>query len=161
MHYIRMKMKIPNNIAPCGINCRLCPDYEHFPYGFSELSSRLFLLIKRFSYSIEIARKEGKFSTDDFINCLKWFSEQKNTCNGCLETPSQSDSPLLPGCDPNCPIRKCANEKNVQLCAFCEHFPCEHSSYSERGLSNLERIKEVGLERWLKEEEEKVKSFLE
>jgi len=154
-------MSIPSQIAPCGIDCRLCPDYKHFPYGFSNASSRLRFLIERFSYSIEIARKEGKFSTDEFINGLKWFSEQKNTCEGCLDSPSPSDSPLLLGCDQSCPTRRCATENNVQLCVLCDEFPCEHSSYSEKGLKNLERIKEVGLDRWLKEEEEKIKSLNE
>jgi len=27
--------------------------------------------------------------------------------------------------DPNCKIRKCAQEKNVEMCAFCESYPCE------------------------------------
>lgn len=62
------------------------------------------------------------------------------------------------GCgDPGCQIRKCARQKKLDVCAFCEEYPCsrlqELSNAYPFVLQNNDRIKEIGLEKWLVEQE--------
>jgi hypothetical protein len=46
-----------------------------------------------------------------------------------LESLCEGDS-LCPGCHasdgpPLCEIRQCARERGIEVCAFCESYPCE------------------------------------
>lgn len=144
--------EIPTELAPCGLLCLNCPDYMRYPQGFSKTAERMLELLKRHPYSAGCAEKHAKVNPDEFKKALRWFAAQKNLCGGCKAGPIKSSSPLLPGCDPSCPIRTCAKERGVSLCAFCESFPCQHSRHSPKGLRNLMRIQEIGLERWLEDE---------
>jgi hypothetical protein len=62
---------------------------------------------------------------------------------------------------PDCAIRKCAKEKNLVACAFCEEYPCELiTSFAESEgtlLYDGERLKKIGLEKWIKEQETRKK----
>lgn len=65
------------------------------------------------------------------------------------------------GCgDPNCGIRACAIAKGLQVCAQCEEFPCLRlRDFTRRYpfvLKNNERIREIGLEAWLAEQDDLV-----
>ncbi len=60
------------------------------------------------------------------------------------------------GCgDPGCQIRQCAEAKGLEVCAFCEEFPCTLiQNFSRRYpflIRNNERIRELGLEAWIQE----------
>lgn len=59
-----------------------------------------------------------------------------------------------------CPIRACAVARGVEFCFQCGDYPCakllafrddEHPHHSAV-LRNLERLREVGLDRWLDEQ---------
>jgi len=63
------------------------------------------------------------------------------------------------GGNPWCSIRRCCQKKGFTSCA---EFPCEKldwitKRYSKWNVKNLERIREVGIEKWLEEQEEKVR----
>jgi hypothetical protein len=57
---------------------------------------------------------------------------------------------------PNCAIRNCARSRGVEVCALCADFPCariETFAQSEPLLlHDAERIRKVGLERWVEEQ---------
>lgn len=144
---------IPDWLAPCGRDCERCPDYQGFTQGFAQTSSRLLRLLENYPFSSDVARETGGFDFAQFMLGLTWFAGQINLCGGCASGPCVTSSRLLPGCDPGCPIRVCAHEKNITLCAFCDAFPCQHSGYSRRGLESLLEIRRVGLEKWLVERE--------
>lgn len=146
---------VPDWLAPCGRDCVQCPDYEGFPQGFAQTAQRLLQLLVEFPFSLDVARQHGGFDIDQFKSGLHWFAGQSNLCRGCAPGPCLSSSKLLPGCDSGCPIRACAREKSIALCAFCELFPCEHSAYSQRGMANLIEIRQIGLEKWLSERSER------
>jgi hypothetical protein len=85
---------------------------------------------------------------------LKWDStSEKMECHGC-----KSDH-VAEFCN-NCKIRNCAIEKGVDFCIECRDFPCEtmqaffenNSAHPKIHFSNLERIKEAGLDVWLTEQ---------
>ena len=75
-------------------------------------------------------------------------------CEGCKVLNERSWKP-------DCRFRECATQHGVDVCCYCTEFPCgdlvrfnndkwaHHSSV----LPNLNRIKEVGLEAWLSEQQ--------
>jgi len=71
-------------------------------------------------------------------------------------------SPLCKGgCgDPDCAIRICAKERGLEVCALCEDFPCQLLVDFQRRypflIENGNRIKEIGIEAWLREQDDLV-----
>jgi hypothetical protein len=74
-------------------------------------------------------------------------------CEGCW-------GPIETHWSPDCKLRNCAVEKGFRFCFQCEEYPCgklvmfkdKHYPYV---LDNLNRIKQIGVEAWLKEQEAK------
>ena len=60
---------------------------------------------------------------------------------------------------PFCIIRKCAPEKGVDACPFCDEYPCERILGIAKGyvtmLTDGKRMKEIGLDKWIEEQEER------
>lgn len=77
-------------------------------------------------------------------------------CNGCKIINENHWSP-------DCEIIKCAHTKEVDACPFCSEHPCDKIMQAEKDeyvhhktiLPNGERIKEIGLDAWLKEQEDR------
>jgi len=63
---------------------------------------------------------------------------------------------------PFCGIRKCAREKNIQVCVHCDEYPCERILDLAKRYVNLladgARLKEIGLDAWIEEQEERRKT---
>ncbi len=61
--------------------------------------------------------------------------------------------------NPNCKVRECAKEKNVEMCAFCKSYPCELFADFFEGYSSLKQdnfiLKEKGWEPWKKIQDER------
>jgi len=63
--------------------------------------------------------------------------------------------------NPQCAIRICAKEKNVEMCSFCESYPCEHftSGQFSEVYSTLKNdnsiLREKGIEEWSKLQDER------
>jgi len=63
----------------------------------------------------------------------------------------------------DCPTRACCIDKGLLHCGLCEDFPCSvlYNFYNDGvkhhylAYENMLRIKEVGLEQWVLEQEEK------
>ena len=146
-------MTVPEVIAPCGLDCRVCPDYEGYHEGLASTAARLRFLLQHHSIGAEACEQCGLPSFEDLMRGLTWMTEQENTCRGCAAGPGLTSSKLLPGCDPSCPIRTCARTREIRLCGFCPSFPCDRSHYSERGLANLLQIVDSGLESWLDQQQ--------
>ena len=64
--------------------------------------------------------------------------------------------------DPGCQIRKCAREKKVDICTFCDDYPCERfDGLAKRYptlLSDGKRMEEIGLEAWIEEQKARCKT---
>ena len=77
-------------------------------------------------------------------------------CNGCKVMNENHHSP-------DCRFIKCAQDKEVESCCFCDENPC--NNVMEMGtdkyphhwtvIPNGRRIKEVGLEAWLEEQKQR------
>lgn len=63
---------------------------------------------------------------------------------------------------PFCAIRKCARKKGVDVCVTCEEYPCKMVESIAKGypmlLADGKRLKEIGLDAWIKEQEERGKT---
>ena len=61
--------------------------------------------------------------------------------------------------NPDCAVRICAKEKNVELCALCELYPCEKFEAFFKGYPVLKQdnllLKEKGIEEWAKLQDER------
>ena len=61
--------------------------------------------------------------------------------------------------NPQCAVRLCAKEKNVETCALCESYPCEKFDRYFAGYPVLKHdnsvLREKGLEAWAKLQDER------
>lgn len=129
----------------CGLYCRLCSNVSVIPpqsrallatlehAGFGDWGDQMF---------------EGFAS---FWEILQKLAKQDETCTLC-----QGDCG-----DPGCVMRPCARERGVEVCALCDEYPCDKVTafmdrYAEVKINN-DRIREVGLDAWLEEQEELVR----
>ena len=63
---------------------------------------------------------------------------------------------------PFCGIRKCAQEKGIEVCAFCDDYPCERILGLAKGyvtlLADGQRMRAIGIDAWIQEQEERCKT---
>lgn len=140
-----MSIKIEDQIGYCGIPCGYCA------IGNGEIAKtaeKLTKFVEEYGFEqwIEDSTKDFKFS--EFKKGLEWFFQC--SCLGCKEG----------GGIPDCEVRNCAKEKNVEICSFCNEFPCELlSKFQEQMVPGiieiLTQIKEKGIDRWLSEQKSK------
>ena len=131
--------------AACGTYCGACPAYiaKH-----SEDEQIKMKLQKRLPSGPMNAKIEG------FVN---YMNNQR--CDGCLS------GGMLAGHCQRCDIRLCAaNKQTVTRCCDCEELPCHRitdlinqGDYSHRQeyLPNLEKIRQMGVQEWIKYEQER------
>ena len=121
------------NISVCGLNCARC-DIRQAGLGDERLMDEM----------------------------VEWFKEKSDTvvepeqimCDGCR-------GPLEHHWSPDCKMMKCAGERGHVYCFECDDFPCEKLeefsrdcvAHHARTVDNLKRMREIGLDDWIKEEE--------
>ena len=94
-------------------------------------------------------------------DCLpkEWVSpidDKEIKCHGC------KSELVFENCR-GCQIRKCAQSKDVEFCNNCSEFPCEkikrfedlNLPHHKVALHNMEQIKEIDLQQWLKQQKER------
>jgi hypothetical protein len=83
-----------------------------------------------------------------FWSFLKSMAEQ-GVCISCKEGSG----------NPGCAVRICAKEKNVDMCALCEHYPCELFTRYFEGYPILKHdnavLREKGIDAWSKLQDER------
>jgi hypothetical protein len=90
--------------AYCGLDCQTCPLY---------LATRQEDKEERARMRSEIV----KLCKDHYGKYYKL--EDITDCHGC-----QAEEKRLFRASKNCPIRKCAREKNLENCAYCAEYAC-------------------------------------
>ena len=88
-----------------------------------------------------------------FWSFLKSMAEQ-GVCTSCKEGSG----------NPGCKVRLCAKEKNVEMCALCESYPCELFARYFEGYPVLQNdnaiLREKGMDAWSKlQDERKARGF--
>ena len=81
-----------------------------------------------------------------FWKFLAELGDPERSCPGCRQD----------GGPPFCTIRKCARERGLDLCLYCDEYPCKRVLGIAKGYPTLladgQRIKEIGLEAWIEEQ---------
>lgn len=132
-------------VTYCGLYCGLCSQRNRIPLRAVSLRDAM--------------RKEGY---ENWGRNLPQFNEFWSFLNNMAD--------LGPGCScragkcgpPFCGIRKCAQQKGIEVCAFCGDYPCRMISGLANGyvtmLADGRRIKEIGIDAWIQEQEEREKT---
>ncbi|MBC7256453.1 MAG: DUF3795 domain-containing protein [Chloroflexi bacterium] len=131
-------------VTYCGLYCGLCAQCNRIPKQAAALR--------------ETMRREGwEFWGPEipaFETFWKFLSDlvEAGTRSSCREGAG--------ACGPSfCDIRACAQEKRVEVCPFCEEYPCARiEALAERYvmlLADGKRMREIGLERWIAEQEDR------
>lgn len=132
-------------VAYCGLYCGLCSSRNRIPAQARALK--------------ETMHKEGWEYWGGEIPGFKGFwpflarlAEPDGSCPGC-----RAD-----GGPPFCGIRKCARKRKVGICVECPDWPCHRIDGLAQGYVTLIadglRLKRIGLDKWLKEQEERRKT---
>jgi len=130
----------------CGVYCGQCPNGNgRVRFAAGELKR----LVDTVRYGwVEDAVKSFSFS--EFRKGLEWFSQAQ--CRGCLA-----------GDGAPCENRGCASEKGLRSCLLCESYlECPKTAYQREWYpfvaENYERVRQVGFETYLREEEERARA---
>lgn len=131
-------------VTYCGLYCRLCASRRRIPARAEALRDSL--VTEGYDYfGKEIpVLAEGWESFRAVLDHLA-----SNPCPGC-----RAD-----GGYPACAIRICARDHGVTTCAECDDWPCGKSAFLKAYVNlrgDVERLRKIGLERWIAEQEERV-----
>ena len=132
----------PEYASPCGLYCGVCAILIAHRDNNQKLKERLVNL-----YQGHVLGKGALPNSES-------FSVQDIRCNGCL-----SDDQFM-HCR-QCDIRKCSQERGYQGCHECNDFPCRYIDEFPMAVGKkvISRVvpyrKEVGVEQWFREEEER------
>ena len=89
---------------------------------------------------------------NEFWKFLNEHCEPDKNCPGCRQG----------GGPPFCGIRKCAKAKNIEICVFCDEYPCYRIDAVAKGYPTLiadgKRIKEIGIDKWTAEQQQRVQT---
>ena len=130
--------KVVKKIAPCGIDCSRCADYQDGE--IKELSIKLLELLKGYE---RVAKVKSKINPafekyDKFKEVLEIFADA--SCGSCR---SDNDK-----CPIDCHAKTCHKDKKVDFCFQCNEFPCSEQKderIRERWMGKNNRMKEIGV----------------
>ncbi|MFH0849943.1 MAG: DUF3795 domain-containing protein [Candidatus Bathyarchaeota archaeon] len=134
------------NYGVCGVYCGQCPSGNgRVRYAAGEL--KRLIDTTRYEWLNEV---EKRFSFEEFRKGLEWFAQTQ--CPGCIR-----------GGGAPCANRGCAKEKGLRSCLECgEYLTCKNTDYHREWypfvLDSYERVKEVGLDTHLEEEERRARA---
>jgi len=139
--------EVNKNFGVCGVYCGQCPS------GKGEIkikANKLKKLIIDDYYWVESLIKE--FDYVNFLKGLEWFTKEQ--CQMCANIT-----------EPWCEVKKCKYiiNKIIKSCLLCEEFlNCQRTEYQRDRypfvIDHYHRVKEVGFEKHLEEEEKRAKN---
>ena len=130
--------EIIKHLAPCGLNCSRCADYENGQ--IRKLSTEIMHALGN-NYSRVAKMKSGSQKSFDhykeFEEILSSFSQA--SCSGC-----RGENNL---CPLECHAKNCYKEKGIDFCFQCADYPCDKQSgvLRKRWLEINDRMKEIGV----------------
>jgi len=91
---------------------------------------------------------------------LQHYPEFESVMSGLVKLFGECPGCAAGGGDPNCAVRSCAQKKKYATCAKCDSMEtCEKvQRYGSKALEGLRKIKSVGIDKWIKEMQNKVDS---
>jgi len=130
----------------CGVYCGQCPNGNGRVKIIAGELKRL-VDTTRYDWLSEVVKS---FKFDEFRKGLEWFSEAQ--CPMCLKNGGAP-----------CENKKCAPKKGLQSCLLCnDYLACKNTEYQRDVypfvVDNYNRVKQVGFQKHLEEEEERTKA---
>lgn len=131
----------------CGVYCGQCPNGNDRVKAIAGELKRLVDTV-RYDWVDSVIKQ---FSFKEFRKGLEWFSQAQ--CPMCLNG----------GGNPDCENRKCASIKKLKSCLLCDDYlSCKHTEYQREWypfvVDNYNRVKQVGFQKHLEEEEERARA---
>lgn len=126
-------------LAPCGLDCARCADYENGE--IKQLSSSLLELLGNYERLAKM-KKESNPVFDNyaqFADILNSLSQA--SCSGC-----RGDNVKCPLS--TCSAKACQKEKNIDFCFQCDEYTCEKQFFGrlrDRWIYINDRMKEIGV----------------
>jgi len=130
-------------LAPCGLNCSRCAEYQNGE--IKQSSEKLLALLGNYQRIATIKEKANSAFTayQQFLELLNIFAQ--GPCGGCRSAENY--------CPVNCAAKTCHREKGVDFCFQCSVFPCDKPiPLGERWLKMNERMREIGVEQFFAEQ---------
>ena len=132
-------------VTYCGLYCGLCGQKCRIPQKAKDLKDAM--------------QTEGY---DEWGENIPGFKEFWKYLNGIVASESISSCREGTCGAPFCTIRKCAQEKNIDMCISCDEYPCARVEGIAKGYPTLladgKRIKEIGLDKWIEEQEKRAQT---
>jgi hypothetical protein len=132
-------------VTYCGLYCGLCAQRNRIPHRAGELR--------------EAMQKEG---WDFWAKEMPGFNEFWLFLNDLSESDSRHSCRAGTCGPPFCGIRKCARQKGIDACPFCDDYPCHRILGLAKGyvmmLADGARMKDIGIAAWVQEQEERRKT---
>ena len=132
-------------VGYCGLYCNLCAHRNRIPQQARQLQRSL--------------HEEGFDDWYQYVPDLKatfplfWRFLQKLVTLDCTCRTG--------GGPPDCKIRQCTKQKNLDICTKCEEYPCTLIKALARHYPTViqdgKRLQKIGVEQWLKEQEGRAK----
>jgi len=127
-------------VAYCGLYCRLCEHHARIPQRAAVFKEAM----QKADYE-DFGSRMPDF--DEFWRFLQRLTSVED--RKCCRT-EECGAPF-------CAIRKCAMQRDVEMCPECEEYPCERVKTFAKGEPTLlhdgQRIREKGLDAWVEEQE--------
>jgi hypothetical protein len=99
---------------------------------------------------------------DQWGTGIPGFKEFWSFLDGLADSEARSSCRAGACGPPFCGIRKCAQQKGVEVCPFCDGYPCNRILGLAEGYVSLladgKRMKTIGMEKWIAEQEERRKT---
>lgn len=139
------KMADLKMLTYCGLYCGLCAQRNRIPQRAQDLQ--------------ETMKKEGY---EHWGHSIPGFNDFWQFLSGLVESESKCSCREELCGPPFCGIRKCAQKKGIDVCVFCDEYPCDRILGIAQGYPTLladgKRMKDIGVEAWIKEQEERAKT---
>lgn len=132
------------HVAYCGLHCGLCAHRNRIPQQAHQLQKSLHEegMDNWYKYT------EMKDTFPTFWQLLQNLTELDCTCR-------------TGGGPPDCEIRQCAKQKNIDICTQCEEYPCKLiqnlAEHYPTIIQDGRRLQKIGLKKWVKEQEKRAK----
>ena len=95
-----------------------CASCDYYKGTIAKAAKNLLAFAERYGSLRVMANVYNTCNFDEFLKGLRWLAAQETACKGCRFGGGWSWWP-------DCPVRDCCIEKNVDFCYQCNDFPCK------------------------------------
>lgn len=132
-------------VTYCGLYCGLCAQKNRIPQKAQSLKESM----AKEGYAYWGGEIPGFNEFWKFLKDLNEITDESNCREGNCGPPF-------------CAIRKCAEERKIDICSACDEYPCDYVLKIAKGYPTLladgKRMREIGIDKWIEEQEERRKT---